>query len=245
MRRIKKPRRVIGRSRKVGPFDDVRIHRSSSTLGPDIVTADFEDVMTAIEAAPRGDDWQAVGAAVIPVLPRVRPQPPGFPAPLRTIVPPGIAVGFGVDIGPAFLAVSRDQLASLGITELELVTRGLANLAARAEQVEPAEVIRQNVDGVAVMALQTGRSIGSTLVLVPDQLARIFGPEPRLFIAPMRDVIFGFPPDVDPSIVGELYEMIASQDPNCLPPTGYRFDGRSVSIVAIDAEPPLPQRLLA
>lgn len=221
------------------------VHMSTATVGPDVHTPAMDDVMAAIHAAPRGDDWSQVSKLVIPVIPRVRPYPPGFPAPLRTMVPPGIAVSFGVDIGPAFMAVAAEQLAMLGITELELVRQALENLADRADKVRPSEVVRQAVNGVPVVALQTGRSIASVLTLVPDQLGRIFGAEPRTFLAPMRDVLLGFPVDVEPEVAGELYELIASQDPNCLAPTAYRFDGHVVAVTSLGLEPPLPQRLLA
>lgn len=249
MRRMKKlhqPRVRTPRPGRAEPYwDSMSVHMSTATVGPDISTPAMDDVMAAVQAAPRGDDWSKVRKLVIPVLPRVRPYPPGFPTPLRTLVPPGIAVGFGVDIGPAFMAVAVEQLAALGITELELVRQATENLSARADKVHPSDVVRQSVDGVPVVALQSGRSIASALILVPDQLRRIFGAEPRTFLAPMRDVLLGFPVEVPPEVAGETYELIASQDPNCLAPTVYRFDGRSVALASLGLEPPLPQRLLA
>jgi hypothetical protein len=89
-----------------------------------------------------------------------------------------------------------------------------------------------------LVGLQTGRSVGSTLVLVPDQLARLFGRTPRLFLAPMRDLLLGLPDDVDPEIGSWLFEDFASQDPNCLAPIGFRFDGERV--VTASLGPSLP-----
>lgn len=222
-----------------------RVQQSTAPLGPDIVTASWDEVLQAIERAPRGDDWASVRDLVIPVVPRVRPHPPGTPPALRVLLPPGIHVGFGVDIGPAFMAVSAKQLKVLGITEAELVTQALGNLGSRAARVQPESVVRQSVDGTPVVALQTGASIGSTLVLVPDEIGRIFGPEPRLFITPMRDVLLGFPADADPWVAALLYEEIANQDPNCLPPIAFRFDGERIATASLAAEPPASRRLLA
>jgi hypothetical protein len=70
--------------------------------------------------------------------------------------------------------------------------------------------------------LQTGLGIGSTLVLVPHELARIFGAEPR-------DVLVGIPPG-QLDIAAELYAGLASADPNCLQPRVYRFDGETVQV---------------
>lgn len=125
------------------------------------------------------------------------------------------------------------------------MTSALGNLMARAAQIEPRSVVRQSVDGMPVVALQTGRHVGLTLVLVPDEIGRVFGREPRLFVAPMRDVLLGFPVDADPEVIGLLYEEIASQDPNCLPPIAFRFDGEQIRTASLAAEVPASRRLLA
>jgi hypothetical protein len=213
--------------------------------GPNVSVPAMADVIRAIERAPQVDDWPSVSKLVIPVFPRVRALPDGSPEPLRVLLPPGVVVGFGVDIGPAFMAVSREQLRLLGVSEGDLVGQALANLLARAEQVEPTSVVHESFHGLPLVGLQTGHSIGSTLVLVPDQLARLFGRMPRLFMAPMRDVLLGLPDDVDPEIAAWLFEDFASQDPNGLAPIGYRFDGERVvtASLAAPAAPAARQRL--
>jgi hypothetical protein len=250
-RQVRHPRGNAARGRaapKPGAPHDWRFDRISySTLpaGPDVVTAGLDEVAQAIERAPRGDDWPSVSKLVIPVIPRVRPQPPGAPPAFRVLLPPGVHVGFGIDIGPAFMAISPPQVELLGISGADLVSQAITNLSARAAQVDSRAIVRQAVDGTPVVALQTGLSIASALILIPEQLARIFGPEPRLFVSPMRDVLLGFPVDVDPWLAGSLYEDIASQDPNCLAPIAYRFEGTTITIAMIGAEAPATRRLLA
>lgn len=241
-------RKQRGPSRLRGATNDWRldrIHDSTAVAGPDIVSASVDEVLLAMERAPRGDDWEAVRPLVIPMIPRVRPLPPGSVEGLRVLLPPGLHVGFGVDIGPACLSVTPRQLDILGISEAELVTSALGNLMARAAQIEPRSVVRQSVDGMPVVALQTGLHVGSTLVLVPDEIGRVVGREPRLFVAPMRDVLLGFPVAADAEVIGLLYEEIASQDPNCLPPIAFRFDGEQIRTASLAAEVPASRRLLA
>jgi hypothetical protein len=210
-----------------------RIDESEAPIGPDVRTPDFADVLAAIEGAPRGDDWPAIRELVIPIIPRVRALPAGYPDPLRRLVPPGILVGVGIDLGPAIATIAAHQCEVLGIGESELIAQSLVNLVARAEEVPAAAVLRDDVDGVPVAALQTGRSIGSTLVLAPDQLRRLFGPEPALYVAPMRDLLLGLPADVGLELASWLYSEFAGQDPNHLPPTGFRFDGERVTTASL------------
>ena len=125
------------------------------------------------------------------------------------------------------------------------MSRALVNLERRAVQVEPGAVVRERVDATPVVGLQTGLSIASALVLVPDQIGRIFGHDPRLFVAPMRDVLLGFPVDANPDIAVSLYEEIASQDPNCLGPVAFSYDGERVTTASLSANPPAIRRLLA
>jgi hypothetical protein len=231
--RASRVRVVRGRRIRDEGWHIASVHESAMPVGPDIVLPDMADVVRAIERAPRGDDWSSVSKLVIPVFPRVRPLPDGSPESLRVLLPPGVLVGFAVDIGPAFLNVSREQLTILGVAEADLVGQALANLLARAQQVEPASVVHETLQGLPLVGLQTGLSVGSTLVLVPDQLARLFGPTPRLFMAPMRDVLLGLPDDADPELVAWLFDDFASQDPNALPPIGFRFDGARVATASL------------
>lgn len=94
--------------------------------------------------------------------------------------------------------------------------------------IDGSSIVEGGIDTTATRWLQTGRSIGSVLVLAPDELQRIFGPRPAFFITPMRDLIIGLPPDVDRELAAWLWLEVAALDPNCLGPIGYHFDGRSV-----------------
>lgn len=195
--------------------------------GPGVVQASIEEVTAALMAHGQDLGWAAVANDVLPVIPRVRPYPPGAPDPLRTLVPPGILVGFGIDIGPAFMNVSADLLASWQISVADLTATAVANVHRRAASVRRSKIHHGEIGEYPTEWLQTDASVGSTLVLAPTELQRIFG-GPRFFITPMRDLIIGFPPDVERAAAVWLYHEIADLDPNCLGPLGYRFDGTRV-----------------
>ncbi|HEX4896771.1 MAG TPA: hypothetical protein VFV53_00270 [Candidatus Limnocylindrales bacterium] len=221
------------------------VHGSNAVVGPDVAVPDVEEVLRAIEKAPRPDDWDALRRIVVPVFPRVRPYPRGTPPPLTTILSPGVVVGFGADIGPAFMTLNEPQLETLGVKKADVVAAALANLLARADALDRASIIHGDVADVPIAALQSGVSIGSTLVLAPDQVRRLFGPAPMLFIAPMRDLLIGFPADVDGELAGWVFKEIADQDPNCLAPVAYRFDGAQLTAAALAKRPSGPAGPLA
>ena len=74
--------------------------------GPDVVTPSLEEVVAALETVPQELTWEQIAPEVVPLFQRVRPYHPEMPEQLRVVVPPGLTVSFGVDIGPAFITVS-------------------------------------------------------------------------------------------------------------------------------------------
>lgn len=195
--------------------------------GPGVEQAPLEEVIAALNAHADDIGWASVSSNVLPVMPRIRPYPGIIPEPVRTLVPPGVMVGFGIDIGPAFMNVSQDLLASWKIGVGDLAATAIANVHRRASSVHRAAIQGGQIGEYPTEWLQTGVSVGSTLVLAPTELRRLFD-GPRFFITPMRDLIIGFPPDVERDAAHWLYHEVADLDPNCLGPTGYHFDGVQV-----------------
>ena len=73
--------------------------------------------------------------------------------------------------------------------------------------------------------LQSGVGCASALVLVPDELERIFGSAEQCLIAPMRDLLISMPVDADRELVGWLNDEFATMDPNGLAPRRVRASG--------------------
>ena len=77
-------------------------------------------------------NWDWASSHIIPVMPRIRPYPPGSPEPLRTMLAPGVAVQFAIDIGPAFMGVGPDLIRSWGVRLADVAATSLSNVVARA-----------------------------------------------------------------------------------------------------------------
>jgi hypothetical protein len=209
-------------------------------VGPNVRTSSLGDIAEALAGLPGDLGWTDVEFRVLPLFQRVRPYPPGFPEPIVTIVPPGLPVGLGVDIGPGHVHISSAMVEGWSMTVGDVTARAMVNLHGRASTVRPDQVVWADVVDVPTGMLQTELGIGSTLVLAPDELRRILGDAPRLLIAPMRDLLVALPPD-ELDIALELFAEIASEDPNHLPPRVFGFDGRTVVVRAIGVGG-LPQR---
>jgi len=203
-------RRRAKRRRKAGK--DYR----TVDLGNGVESASVEAVMQAMGGLPPDLDWTTMAPNVIPILPRRRTMPLEAGEPFRVTLPPGIPTGFGIDIGPALLVVGQSLLATWPVGPAELVATALDNLRARMRTVRPRDLVRQAIDGVPVRVLQSGAGCASGLVLVEDELRRIFGGEPQCVIAPMRDIVLSMPADTDRAFVGWINDEFAEMDPNGL-----------------------------
>ena len=194
--------------------------------GPGVVVASPEEVLAAMRDFRLDAPWPDLAPDLLPMFERRRPMPPGIPPPLTVVLPPGVTVGFGIDLGPASVRVSRPLLQDWGIDAEELTARALANLRHRAFAPSLPPLVRGPLAGQPTVAFQSEDGWASTLLLAPDALERVMGAEPRLFIAPMRDLLIGLPHDVEPELACWLTEEFEALDPNALALEGFLWRDR-------------------
>ena len=203
--------------------------------GPDVVSATVDEVMTAFETLPEELTWESIAPEVVPLFQRVRPYHPSMPEQLRVVVSPGLSVGFGVDIGPAFITISPEMAADWGVPPDEILGRAVANLEQRMAAVRPRDVHDGTIGDVPVRLLQSPTGSASTYVLVPGALGRILGPHRQLLLAPMRNLLISLPATADREFAAWLFDEFASQDPNCLAPAAFVVGDGSLALEPLGA----------
>jgi hypothetical protein len=150
------------------------------------------------------------------------------------MLPPGILVGFGIDIGPAVMYVGPPLLERWGIDARTLVDTALANVRRLAGECDARDVLNDHISDIPVAILQTQLGIAGSLVLVPEHLERFFGRGPHLLLAPMRDVLLALPADVDREFAGWLADEFEGLDPNHLHLGGFRHEAGLVTPEVLD-----------
>jgi hypothetical protein len=83
-------------------------------------------------------------------------------------------------------------------------------------RVEVGDLRLGQIDGIPVDLFESGDGWASTTVLLPDAMARLFGPGPNMFVAPWRDLLIRLPAEVDLGFATWLTEELESEDPNAL-----------------------------
>ncbi len=199
----------------------------SVSYGNGIVGPSREQVRSAVDALPADLSWDELADGLRPVFIRRRPLPPGVERPLTMRRPPGVDVALGVDIGPAFMYVGRGMVDSWSVSFDEAFERAMGNLRASVAAERFVEMEYESLDGVPFWWYQSTGGLASGLLLLEEELANRYGPEPRLLIAPMRNLLLAAPFDADRSLVGWLRDEISQDDPNGLDlPILALIDGR-------------------
>ena len=199
-------------------------------LGANVVSASLDEVLAALDRIPADLEYEDVASDLVPVFPRVRPYHERMPEPVSLLVQPGLTVGIGIDVGPAFVSVNPTLLERWGRTADEVLEQALANLDIRMAAVSPSEIHDGAVADIPVRFLQSSMGVASSYVLRPAALGRIFGTHPQLLIAPMRNLLMSMPVTADRELAAWLFTEVATEDPNCLAPMAFLVGENRVAV---------------
>jgi hypothetical protein len=186
----------------------------------------FERIIAAIQGLDVAAPWDEIAPMILPVLKRAHHPFPSEAAPLHMHVPPGLWTGFGIDLGPAFSHVSAAMLDGWGVDQATLLGTALENLR-RLIVREPPQVQRFEFDGVGLVGIQ-GHGWGSSLLLLPDALGPILGPDPRVLLAPVRNTLVSLPDDVEIDLAAGVWQALADGAHDELDVEPLRWTGSSV-----------------
>jgi hypothetical protein len=187
----------------------------------------LERLVAAAEHLDLEAPWAEVAEHVLPVLKRLHHPYPPDASPMHMQVPPGIWTGFGIDFGPAFTHVTAGQVERWGVDRATLLATALDNLRALVV-VEPPRIERITPQGIDTLAIQ-GQGWGSSLVLLPEVLAPIVGPAPRLLLAPVRNTLIALPETADLDFVELLWGAVADGAHDELDVAPLRWTGSTVA----------------
>jgi hypothetical protein len=194
---------------------------------PLIAGPNMAEVRAAIQSLPSDLTWELAAGQVRPVFVRRRPMPPGAEKPVTFRVSLGVNVALGLDIGPAFLYVGQSVLSSWPVTGDEALERAMINLRDSVRSERYAEMEYGTVADIPIWWYQSHGGLASGLLLLEDELNARYGDEPRLLLAPMRNLLLAAPFDADRELLAWLRDEIAYEDPNGLDlPIFALIDGR-------------------
>ena len=152
---------------------------------------------------PRPVPWDWARDRLVPLLAGPYLGRPGDDL-VRTTLDPGCAVVFGLDLGGAFANVDTVVARRWECTTAQIRDAAMTNLRQRGSQLEPEDVSSGTLSGRIVRLIHRGVGWASSLVLVPEELMRLFGSDDQILAAPGRSILLSFPISTPTRVVADI-----------------------------------------
>ena len=201
-----------------------RPRRFRASNGLIIPTA--EAVAEALDGIPAEPPWAWAALRVLPTIPgdvvqlldgidldELGFRPLGdFPT---VHVEPGIDVAFGIEADVVNVRVQQADLDRWDMQPADVMPAALANLR-RAVGTWTGRVVDDTYQGVSVRMLEDWPHWAVSLLLLPSELQRVFGPGDQVFVAPYACNLVALPADVDRDLAADIVDMFGTINPRSL-----------------------------
>jgi hypothetical protein len=135
---------------------------------------------------------------------------------LTVELPPGVDVTFAVTIGVACLVVTADDISGWGVTPGDVVGHALANLRRLVHQRKQTIHVDDSDEYGPVRSMRSGPFWSAALLLLPDELTRIFGEQDQLFIPVYGCHLISLAIDVDRDLAADIVDIYGWFNPDSL-----------------------------
>lgn len=185
-----------------------------------------EAVAEAMESIPDGAPWPwaalrvlpAIRGLRVPVIEDAELEKFGF-RPLSAFptveMAPGIDVSFAIEVDVVNVNIDQEQLDRWEMTIAQVAPAAMANLH-RVVGTWTGTAYPDSTDGVTIHLLQGWPHWAASLILLPDDLKRLFGSHDQLFIAPYACNLLSLPIDVDRDFAADLIDLFGTINPRSL-----------------------------
>ncbi|MGH2429737.1 MAG: hypothetical protein ACRDGV_12825 [Candidatus Limnocylindria bacterium] len=153
---------------------------------------------------PKPVPWDWAQPRLMPLLAGPYFDSPGEEL-IRSVLDPGIAVAFGMDLGHGVLPFVDVTVARRWECSAEQIRdTAMTNLVERAAKIEPSMVTSGTLSGHLVRLLRRPAGWTSSVLLVPEELKRLFGAQDQVFAAAGHSTLISLPVDIPPKVAAYL-----------------------------------------
>jgi hypothetical protein len=165
----------------------------------------------AASKMPKPVPWEWARPRLMPLLAQPCIDLPGEER-IRVVGRPGCAVEFGIDLGGHFPIVDRIVAERWECSIEQLQVAAMANLDRRVAAIQPSAVQHAVMSGRAFRMLQGPVGCASSVLLVPEQVKRLFGGDDQVLAAPGRHTLMSFPMDAPTLGIAEIVVDMEQQE---------------------------------
>jgi hypothetical protein len=128
---------------------------------------------------------------------------------------PGVDVSFAIEVDVVYVTVDQAQLDRWEMTIEQVAPAAMANLR-RTVGSATETVYRDAYDGIEICMVRGWPHWAASLLLLPDELKRLFGPHDQLFMAPYACNLMSLPIGVDRNAAADLVDLFGTINPRSL-----------------------------
>ncbi len=189
----------LGDRRRRSPVDVIRTIASTSAE----VIRRVKTERRAYAAMPKPVPWDWAKPRLIPLLAGPYLDPLGESL-VRAVLPPGVTVTFGIDLGHGVMPFVDSPVAERWeCSPSQICAVAVENLERRAAQLETSAVVSGTLSGHIVGVLQRP-AWASSLLLCTPHLVRLFGDQDQIFLAAGHGSLISLPIDAPSHVATEL-----------------------------------------
>lgn len=193
----------------LGPLTDPRYLKGIRFITH--VLKERRAINRAAKRMPQPVPWEWARSRIIPLISGPVIDPPDLPR-VRAVAGPGCAVEFGMDLGGVYLTVDAIVAERWECSPEQLREVSLANLRRRTSLLSPAKLSTGVFSGrMTRLFRQPGWA--ASLVLLDDELMRLFGAHDQFIAAPSRSLLLSFPIETPARVVADTIVDLESGEP--------------------------------
>jgi hypothetical protein len=167
------------------------------------LVAEHRAITRVARTMPKPAPWEWAEPRLMPLLAGPRLDRPGDGI-VRSVSPLGCALEYGIDMDGAHAVVDQIVAERWERSPEDLHRTAMANLRRRADRVLPKAVVGGTMYGRFFRRILAPRGCASSLVLYPQALVRLLGPDPTILVAPSRGLLLSFALDLPTRVITQV-----------------------------------------
>jgi hypothetical protein len=172
----------------------------------DSIVREQRAMRKAVRGMPRPVPWDWAKERILPLL--AGPYLDGDPScvPVRLVMEPGCAVIFGIHVGGMFPMVDNVVAERWECSPEQIRDVAMENLGVRAAGLAASTVTSGTLSGRIVRLIDRNVDWAASLILLPDELMRLFGSHDQLLAAPGWNTLMSFSLETPMEIVADIVD---------------------------------------
>ena len=213
----------------------IRVGKSTAILSeefrnqepiPGTIQPTEADLRRALGAIPDDLSWEWAKARLTPLFERADAGGIDGDPSLHVVTTLGVAIGFGVEVGPTFLRVTKSMADRWEASLEQIEAAAFKHLHDAVRGLSAGDLQHAVHRGHMMRCLPEPAGWASSVILAgADTVARIFGPQDQIFTAPSRSMLISFDASAPLLAIIDVTAGLEELDPHPLMLDAFRLLG--------------------